>query len=158
MDYRFVSDRAGRIRCTVAKDIWSASNNTKLIEKGTTATGIYQTGITQGQGRAFIMMTKLRTRQRPYLDIPLIDTNAAGELGESGVDGWIDTHFWERFGGALMVGMIPDIGAWASNNAGKKTAIQTIQRTAARLWRIWLEPRWKTALIFHQRFTRIREK
>ncbi|MBB0818219.1 TrbI/VirB10 family protein [Escherichia coli] len=120
MDYRFVSDRAGKIRCTVAKDIWSASGNTKLIEKGTTATGIYQTGITQGQGRAFIMMTKLRTRQRPYLDIPLIDTNAAGELGESGVDGWIDTHFWERFGGALMVGMIPDIGAWASNNAGKK--------------------------------------
>lgn len=52
MDYRFVSDRAGRIRCTVAKDIWSASGNTKLIEKGTRATGIYQTGITQGQGRA----------------------------------------------------------------------------------------------------------
>ncbi|MGG7120633.1 TrbI/VirB10 family protein, partial [Klebsiella aerogenes] len=35
-------------------------------------------------------------------------------------DGWIDSHFWERFGGALMVGMIPDIGAWASNSAGKK--------------------------------------
>ncbi|MDT8773583.1 TrbI/VirB10 family protein, partial [Klebsiella pneumoniae] len=31
-----------------------------------------------------------------------------------------DSHFWERFGGALMVGMIPDIGAWASNSAGKK--------------------------------------
>ncbi|MCJ5870783.1 VirB10/TraB/TrbI family type IV secretion system protein [Klebsiella michiganensis] len=124
LDYRFVSDRAGKIRCTIAEDIWSASGNTKLIEKGTTASGVYQTGaetgMTHGQGRAFLIITKLRTRQPPYLDIPLVDTRAAGELGEAGVDGWIDTHFRERFGGALLVGMIPDIGAWASNSAGQK--------------------------------------
>ncbi|ACZ77515.1 TPA: VirB10/TraB/TrbI family type IV secretion system protein [Raoultella ornithinolytica] len=124
LDYRFVSDRAGEIRCTIADDIWSASGNTKLIEKGTTATGIYQTGaetgMTHGQGRAFLIITKLRTRQPPYLDIPLVDTRAAGGLGEAGVDGWIDTHFRERFGGALLVGMIPDIGAWASNSVGQK--------------------------------------
>lgn len=124
LDYRFVSNRAGKIRCTIASDIWSASGNTKLIEKGTTATGIYQTGaetgMTHGQGRAFLIITKLRTRQPPYLDIPLVDTRAAGELGEAGVDGWIDSHFSERFGGALLVGMIPDIGAWASNSAGQK--------------------------------------
>lgn len=124
LDYRFVSDRAGKIRCTIAEDIWSASGNTKLIEKGTTASGVYQTGaetgMTHGEGRAFLIITKLRTRQPPYLDIPLVDTRAAGELGEAGVDGWIDTHFRERFGGALLVGMIPDIGAWASNSAGQK--------------------------------------
>lgn len=124
LDYHFVSDRAGKIRCTVASDIWSASGNTKLIEKGTTATGIYQTGTEEGmkhgQGRAFIIITKLRTRQPPYLDIPLVDTRAAGELGEAGVDGWIDTHFSERFGGALLVGMIPDVAAWASGSAGQK--------------------------------------
>ncbi|KHN91217.1 type VI secretion protein [Pectobacterium actinidiae] len=124
LDYRFVSDRAGKIRCTIAEDIWSASGNTKLIEKGTSASGIYQTGaetgMTHGQGRAFLIITKLRTRLPPYLDIPLVDTRAAGELGEAGVDGWIDTHFRERFGGALLVGMIPDIGAWASNSAGQK--------------------------------------
>lgn len=124
LDYRFVSDRAGKIRCTIADDIWSASGNTKLIEKGTSATGIYQTGaetgMTHGQGRAFLIITKLRTRQPPYLDIPLVDTRAAGELGEAGVDGWIDSHFSERFGGALLVGMIPDVAAWASNSAGQK--------------------------------------
>ena len=124
LDRRFVSDRAGKLRCTVTTDIWSASGNTKLIEKGTTASLLYRAiaeeGMKHGQGRAFIIATKLRTRQPPYLDIPLVDTSAAGELGEAGVDGWIDSHFWERFGGALMVGMIPDIGAWASNSAGKK--------------------------------------
>ena len=124
LDRRFVSDRAGKLRCTVTTDIWSASGNTKLIEKGTTASLLYRAiaeeGMKHGQGRAFIIATKLRTRQPPYLDIPLVDTSAAGELGEAGVDGWIDSHFWERLGGALMVGMIPDIGAWASNSAGKK--------------------------------------
>ncbi|ENK6701014.1 TrbI/VirB10 family protein [Yersinia enterocolitica] len=124
LDYRFVSDRAGKIRCTIAGDIWSASGKTKLIEKGTTATGVYQTGaesgMTHGQGRAFLIITKLRTRQPPYLDIPLVDTRAAGELGEAGVDGWIDSHFSERFGGALLVGMIPDVAAWASDSAGQK--------------------------------------
>lgn len=124
LDYRFVSDRAGKIRCTIAEDIWSASGNTKLIEKGTTATGVYQTGaetgMTHGQGRAFLIITKLRTRQPPYLDIPLVDARAAGELGEAGVDGWIDSHFSERFGGALLVGMIPDVAAWASDSAGQK--------------------------------------
>lgn len=124
LDYHFVSDRAGKIRCTVTSDIWSASGHTKLIEKGTSATGVYQsgldTGMKHGQGRAFIIITKLRTRQPPYLDIPLVDSAAAGALGEAGVDGWIDNHFGQRFGGALMMGMIPDIGAWATNNAGSK--------------------------------------
>jgi len=124
LDYRFVSDRAGKLRCTITTDIWSASGNTKLIEKGTSATGIYRTGgddgMRHGQGRAFVIITKLRTKQKPYLDIPMVDTNAAGALGEAGMDGWVDNHFADRFAGALMVGMIPDVAAWASNSAGQK--------------------------------------
>ncbi|EBU1964163.1 type VI secretion protein [Salmonella enterica] len=124
LDYRFVSDRAGKLRCTITTDIWSASGNTKLIEKGTTATGIYRTGgedgMKHGQGRAFVIITKLRTKQKPYLDIPMVDTSAAGALGEAGMDGWVDNHFSDRFAGALLVGMIPDVAAWASNSAGQK--------------------------------------
>ncbi|ENF2506332.1 VirB10/TraB/TrbI family type IV secretion system protein, partial [Cronobacter sakazakii] len=124
LDYRFVSDRAGKLRCTITTDIWSASGNTKLIEKGTSATGIYRTGgddgMRHGQGRAFVIITKLRTKQKPYLDIPMVDASAAGALGEAGMDGWVDNHFADRFAGALMVGMIPDVAAWASNSAGQK--------------------------------------
>ncbi|HIB1616932.1 TPA: VirB10/TraB/TrbI family type IV secretion system protein [Salmonella enterica subsp. enterica serovar Muenchen] len=129
LDRRFVSDRAGKLRCTVVKDIWSASGNTRLIEKGTTASLVYRAiaeeGMKHGQGRAFIIATKLRTRQPPYLDIPLVDTSAAGELGEAGVDGWIDSHFWERFGGALLVGMIPDLAQWASGASRNNKDDQT---------------------------------
>lgn len=109
LDRRFVSDLSGKLTCTVNDDIYSANGNVKLIEKGTRASLVYKTGtLKQGQGRAFLMATKLRTRKQPFMDIPLIDSEAAGALGESGVEGWIDTHFWERFGGAMMLGMIPD--------------------------------------------------
>ena len=109
LDRRFVSDLSGKMTCTINDDIYSANGNVKLIEKGTRATLVYKTGVLrQGMARAFLIATKLRTRKQPFMDIPLVDSEAAGALGESGVDGWIDTHFWERFGGAMMLGMIPD--------------------------------------------------
>ncbi len=118
LDRRFVSDLSGKLTCTVNDDIYSASGNVKLIEKGTRASLVYKMGtLKQGQGRAFLIATKLRTRRQPFMDIPLIDSQAAGALGEAGADGWIDTHFWERFGGAMMIGMIPDISQWASGAA-----------------------------------------
>ena len=121
MDARFVSDIAGKFTCTVSKDVYSASGRVKLIEKDTTAYIDYRSGtLKHGQGRIFLIAYKLRTNHKPYLDIPLVDSAAGGELGETGVSGWIDEHWLDRFGGALMVGVIPDGMAAISNNAGKK--------------------------------------
>lgn len=121
MNYHFVSDIAGKFSCTVSKDVYSASGRVKLIEKDTTAFIDYRAGtLKHGQGRLFLIVEKLRTHHKPYLDIPMTNSAAAGELGEAGVSGWIDQHWLDRFGGALMVGIIPDGMAAVSNNAGKK--------------------------------------
>lgn len=119
---RFVSDVAGKLECVLTEDVYSASGNTRLIDKGTVAHLDYKTGtLMHGQGRAFLIVSKLRTRQPPYLDIPLGgESGVAGELGEAGVAGWIDDHYFKRFSGALMVGMIPDVMAGISNNAVNK--------------------------------------
>lgn len=109
LDRRFVSDLSGKLTCTINDNIYSANGNVKLIEKGTRASLAYKMGMLKhGQGRLFLMATKLRTRKQPFMDIPLLDSDAAGASGEAGIDGWIDTHFWDRFGGAMMLGMIPD--------------------------------------------------
>lgn len=55
----------------------------------------------------------------------LIDSQAAGALGEAGASGWIDTHFGERFLGAMMVGMIPDLSQAASGIAQNNRDSQT---------------------------------
>ncbi|EOY1433432.1 VirB10/TraB/TrbI family type IV secretion system protein [Yersinia enterocolitica] len=135
LDRRFVSDLAGKLVCTVNTDIYSANGNVKLIEKGTAAYLMYKSGsFRHGQGAVFIMATKLRTRTTPFIDIPLIDTQASGALGEAGATGWIDTHFSDRFLGAMMVGMIPDfaqaLSGAAKNNKDNQTDYTANSRQA----------------------------
>ncbi|RXA94068.1 VirB10/TraB/TrbI family type IV secretion system protein [Yersinia sp. 2105 StPb PI] len=135
LDRRFISDLAGKLVCTVNTDIYSANGNVKLIEKGTAAYLMYKSGsFRHGQGAVFIMATKLRTRTTPFIDIPLIYTQASGALGEAGASGWIDTHFSDRFLGAMMVGMIPDfaqaLSGAAKNNKDNQTDYTANSRQA----------------------------
>ncbi|WP_340617418.1 VirB10/TraB/TrbI family type IV secretion system protein [Xenorhabdus entomophaga] len=116
---RFVSDVAGQINCVITADVWSANHNVKLMEKGTKAFGHYQAGMLRhGQGRIFIIWDQLRTPD--FKKIVLSNTAASGALGEGGIGGWIDSHFWDRFGGAMMLSMVQDVAAAAADQAGKK--------------------------------------
>lgn len=118
---RFVSDVGGRISCLIGEDVYSANTYVKLIPAGTVARGFYRTGALQhGRSRMFVIWTELRTPEPGSLQIPLIDTEATGPLGEAGISGWIDTHFWERFGNALMLSTVQDVAAAASDSAPGK--------------------------------------
>lgn len=119
MQTRFVSDVAGRISCLISEDIYSESTHVRLIPAGTRARGVYKTGtLNHGQARMFVMWTELRTPDR--LKIPMIDSQVVGQLGEAGIDGWVDTHFWQRFGNALMLSTVQDVAAAASSSAPSK--------------------------------------
>jgi type IV secretion system protein VirB10 len=118
---RFVSDVGGHISCLISEDVYSASNNVKLLPAGTVARGVYRTGALQhGRSRMFVLWTELRTPEPGSLQIPLVDTDATGQLGEVGIAGWIDTHFWERFGNALMLSTVQDVAAAAADAAPGK--------------------------------------
>ena len=118
---RFVSDVGGRISCLIGEDVYSANHHVKLLPAGTVARGFYRTGTLQhGRSRMFVIWTELRTPEPGSLQIPLVDTEATGPLGEAGISGWIDTHFWERFGNALMLSTVQDVAAAASDTAPGK--------------------------------------
>ncbi|MFP1733166.1 VirB10/TraB/TrbI family type IV secretion system protein [Lonsdalea quercina] len=118
---RFVSDVGGRISCLIGEDVYSANHHVKLLPAGSIARGIYRTGALQhGRSRMFVIWTELRTPEPGSLQIPLVDTEATGPLGEAGISGWIDTHFWERFGNALMLSTLQDVAAAASDSAPGK--------------------------------------
>ncbi|GKV79135.1 type VI secretion protein [Pectobacterium carotovorum subsp. carotovorum] len=118
---RFVSDVGGRISCLIGEDVYSANHHVKLLPAGSIARGIYRTGALQhGRSRMFVIWTELRTPEPGSLQIPLVDTEATGPLGEAGISGWIDTHFWERFGNALMLSTVQDVAAAASDSAPGK--------------------------------------
>ncbi len=118
---RFVSDVGGTISCLISEDVYSASNHVKLLPAGTVARGIYSSGALQhGRSRMFIIWTELRTPEPGSLQIPLTDSGATGPLGEAGISGWIDTHFWARFGNALMLSTVQDVAASAADSAPGK--------------------------------------
>ncbi|WP_153879661.1 VirB10/TraB/TrbI family type IV secretion system protein [Raoultella terrigena] len=121
MMWRFVSDVGGHISCLISEDVYSASNHVTLIPAGTVARGIYRTGALQhGRSRMFVLWTELRTPEPGGLQIPLSNTQASGPLGEAGIAGWIDNHFWERFGNALMLSTVQDVAAAVSDAAPGK--------------------------------------
>ncbi|HCW3116832.1 VirB10/TraB/TrbI family type IV secretion system protein [Citrobacter amalonaticus] len=118
---RFVSDVGGHISCLISEDVYSASNHVKLLPAGTIARGVYRTGaLQQGRSRIFVLWTELRTPEPGSLQIPLTNTDATGQLGEAGISGWIDSHFWERFGNALMLSTVQDVAAAAADAAPGK--------------------------------------
>lgn len=118
---RFVSDVGGHISCLISEDVYSASNHVKLLPAGTVARGVYRTGALQhGRSRMFVLWTALRTPEPGSLQIPLTDTDATGQLGEAGIAGWIDSHFWERFGNALMLSTVQDVATAAADAAPGK--------------------------------------
>lgn len=121
MMQRFVSDVAGRITCMISEDVYSANNNVRLIPAGTIARGIYRTGtLKHGQGRMFIAWTELRTPEPGALVIPMLSSQAVGQLGENGITGWIDNHWGERIGNTLLLGTVQDFASGLADSAPGK--------------------------------------
>lgn len=109
---KLVSTQAGLLTCLATHDVMSTNGKVKLIDAGTKFTGYQSGGIDQGQGRAFITWNRLET---PAGVIVNLGSPGTGPLGEAGVDGHIDNHFWERFGNAILLSLVGDLGAWTAN-------------------------------------------
>lgn len=109
---KLVSTQAGLLTCLATHDVMSTNGKVKLIDAGTKFTGYQSGGIEQGQGRAFITWNRLET---PTGVIVNLGSPGTGPLGEAGVDGHIDNHFWDRFGNAILLSLVGDFGAWAAN-------------------------------------------
>ncbi|PMS15626.1 conjugal transfer protein TrbI [Trinickia dabaoshanensis] len=102
-----VTTYPGMIGCTVTKDVYSANGKVLLVERGTQVTGEQRKALLQGQARIFVVWTRLVTPNGVPADL---DSPGADALGASGLEAYVDTHFWDRFGGAVMLSLINDAG------------------------------------------------
>ncbi|MBL8687144.1 MAG: type IV secretion system protein VirB10 [Alphaproteobacteria bacterium] len=113
------SSLPGMAVCEINRDILSASGKVVLLEKGTKVVGEYRGGLRQGDRRIFVLWTRAETPNGVIINL---DSPAADPLGRSGFDGMIDTQFWTRFGGALLLSLV-DTGFEAlSSLAGQETS------------------------------------
>jgi type IV secretion system protein VirB10 len=115
MDTKLVSAQAGMISCYATREVRSTSGRVALVDPGTKFIGYQQSVLAQGQPRIGVVWSRLET---PTGVVVNLDSPGTGSLGEAGLDGHIDTHFAERFGGAILVSLIGDLGEWASNRGG----------------------------------------
>jgi type IV secretion system protein VirB10 len=99
------SDVAGFVSCVVVRDVMSDSGNVVLMEKGTQVVGEYRGNVRRGSKRLFVLWTRAKT---PTGVIAALASPATDALGRAGFDGDIDTHFFERFGSALLLSVVND--------------------------------------------------
>ncbi len=122
---KIVTDYPGMTTCHVAKDVYSVNGKVLLIERGSEVEGEQRQALMQGQARIFVIWTRLTTPKGVQVQL---DSPAADALGGSGIPAYVDTHFWTRFGGAIMVSLITDAGqalsSAAANSGGGSNQFQ----------------------------------
>ena len=97
------STAPGIVRCSVTDDVYSTTGAVILLDRGTRIVGEYRGGVQRGRKRMFVTWTRAET---PSGVIVNLSSPAADSLGRSGVTGDLDTQFWTRFGGTMMLSVI----------------------------------------------------
>ena len=104
----------GYVSCIIPSDVYSDNGAVVLLEKGSKVLGEYRTVMRQGQGRLFVLWTRAVT---PLGVSIALASPAADALGRAGIEGALDTHFWERFGGALLLSIVDQGGLVAATGS-----------------------------------------
>ncbi len=105
---------AGYVTCLIDRDIYSDNGAVVLLEKGARVLGEYRTGMRQGQNRVFVLWNRAVTPNGVAITLA---APASDALGRAGFGGEVDTHFWARFGAAILLSSI-DAGAAALTDSG----------------------------------------
>ncbi|HSX54268.1 MAG TPA: TrbI/VirB10 family protein [Sphingomonas sp.] len=109
------STRAGMARAVVSRDVRGFDGARVLIPRGSRLIGEYGSENAAGQKRALINWTRLI---RPDGVTIAIGSPVADTVGRTGVRARVNSHFFERFGGAILQSIL-DIGVnLASREAG----------------------------------------
>jgi type IV secretion system protein VirB10 len=97
------TDTPGAFRCRVAQPVFSTSGNVVLLDPGTWMVGTIGESVRRGARRAFGVVRRIETPQGCIVALraPLADS-----LGEAGLDGEVDRHFFERFRGLALMALL----------------------------------------------------
>jgi type IV secretion system protein VirB10 len=109
------STRPGLARAIVSRDVRGFDGSRVLIPRGSRLIGEYQSQVQPGQRRALVNWNRLI---RPDGATIAIGSPAGDPLGRGGIRARVNTHFFERFAGAILQSAL-DIGVnLAASEAG----------------------------------------
>ena len=121
---RLVNAASGFVSCQVQRNVFSDDGRVLLIERGSHMDGEYRVAsVRPGAVRIPVLWTRIRTPLGVTVDI---ESPGTGQLGESGVDGYVDNRWGERIGAAMLLSLIDDSVKLAVQNPGNVSQGSTV--------------------------------
>lgn len=105
------SDLPGNVSAITREDVWSFDGRRVLIPSGSTLIGDYRSGLTRGQTRIFIVWTRLLRPDGVSVQLGSIGTD---DLGRAGQAGFVDQHYVERFGAAILLSVVGGVSQFVA--------------------------------------------
>jgi type IV secretion system protein VirB10 len=109
------TDVPGFVRAVVSQDVRSFDGKRLLIPRSSRLIGQYQSGVQQGQRRAYVIWTRLI---RPDGVSVSLASPAIGYDGTTGLEGDVNSHFFQRFGSGLLLSVVGGLGAITTGGVG----------------------------------------
>ena len=104
------TDVPGYVRAVVSGDVRSFDGSRVLVPRSSRLIGQYRSGLQAGQKRAYVIWTRLI---RPDGVSVAIASPAVAFSGETGLSGKVHTHFFERFGSAMLLSVVGGLSTLA---------------------------------------------
>jgi type IV secretion system protein VirB10 len=121
---KVISATSGLVSCQVQRNVFSDDGRVLLIERGSHMDGEYRIGsVRPGTVRIPVLWTRIRTPNGVTVDI---DSPGTGQLGESGIDGYVDNRWFERIGAAMLLSLIDDSVKLVIQNQANDTQANTV--------------------------------
>jgi len=125
-DTAFDSTQAGISTCTVTRNVYSDNGRVLLIERGSQINSEYRSNLAPGQTRVFVLSARIRT---PHGVTVEIYSPAADALGRMGVGGYVNNHWGERIGAAMLLGMTQDAIGYLATRGGNSSGSVVFENT-----------------------------
>ena len=121
---KVISATSGLVGCQVQRNVFSDDGRVLLIERGSHMDGEYRIGsVRPGTVRIPVLWTRIRTPNGVTVDI---ESPGTGQLGESGIDGYVDNRWGERIGAAMLLSLIDDSVKLVIQNQSNDTQASTV--------------------------------
>ncbi|MDG2005118.1 MAG: TrbI/VirB10 family protein [Novosphingobium sp.] len=107
------TDVPGFVRAIVSADVRSFDGRHVLVPRSSRLIGQYKSGLSAGQKRAYVIWTRVI---RPDGVSVNLGSPAIGFGGETGLAGKVNSHFFSRFGSALLLSVVGGLSAIGGNS------------------------------------------
>ena len=124
METALDSSLPGQTRAVVSEDVFSFDGTRLLIPRGSRLIGRYRSGVDIAQRRVTIAWDRIILPDNQTIQI---SSFGGDELGRSGVTGFVDTRFAERFGSAALISLISAAPSAAASEVQDETAADVLE-------------------------------